>query len=593
MTFRSILLFGWSCMVAYLPTYGQNLDKYSDKLEAYRAENWPPLKVHSRYSLGYALQNTFKKHADYCGFVARPGKRDFVPSDITRFLGKRDLRTQVEVADIKGGGLMYYVFNRNEKNMLFNDVQFVPTRLLQPGNSQDLFEVDPDSNFDTYVLTKTCGGYLKAALDAGIEPPYSAFRAAFETDSKRESTVFALSGSFVSPLKAILDANDARTTALMFELWKFYADHPGYIGNAYYLQQFEGVMIRHVSSAEENQRLERSVGLNVNVPFGPEFQASLNVANTRGTTFSGTDWETIVYADFDMNYTKDQLFAPLPSPEEIAAYFSNLRPVYEKSRDHLLMTEGTPHIHHLWIEGMPDFMANSPWELEEVGSGVYQGTPMLQSGHYTDKNDKSSGGRFTVTGKPDPANFSGDLGNRPGKLALSYVLKSARAVNGVHIRMPVSEEIQTSAHPIATLSDGEFDLTKKENRRFALQWEFEVSVEDFYNPVDFTEVPYTSGLQVRRNEKNVEVRIARILPDAKNKKFLLTLETEEAFPLERIDDSNMVHYSMSFDIHLKSLKGGGVSVRPVKGRIFLPAVKPVIVEQISGSPILPLQRSGN
>ena len=593
MTFRSILLFVWSCFFAFLPAYGQNLDKYSEKLEAYRAENWPPIKVHSRYSLGYALQNTFKKHADYCGFVAQPGKRDFVPSDIARFLGKRDLRTQVEVADIKGGGLMYYVFSRNEKNMLFNDIQFVPTRLINPGQQSHLFAVDPDSNFDTYMLTKTCGGYLKAALDAGIEPPYTAFRTAFETDSKRESTVFALSGSFVSPLKAILDANDSRTTELMFQLWKFYADNPAYIGNAYYLQQFEGVMIRHVSSAEENRRLERSVGLNVNIPFGPELQSSLSIANTNGTTFSGTDWETIVYADFDMNYTKDQLFAPLPGPEEIAAYFSNMRPVYEKSRDHLLMTEGTSHIHHLYIEGMPEFMANGSWELEQVGSGVYQGQPQVQSAYYTDKNDKTSGGRFTITGKPDPANFSGELVNRPGKLALSYVLKSTRAINGVYIRMAVSEEIQTSAHPIATLSDGEFDLTKKESRRFALQWEFEVSVEDFYNPVDFTETPYISGLQVRRNEKNVDVQIARILPDAKNKKYLLTLETQEAFPLERIDDANMVHYNMSFDIHLKSLKGGGVSVRPVKGRIFLPSVKPVIVEQITGNPILPLQRNGN
>lgn len=593
MTIRSILLFGCIATLLTVTAYGQNLDKYKEKLEEYRSENWPPLKTHSRYSLGYALQHAFQKHADYCGFVAKPGKRDFVPTDITRFLGKRDLRTKVEVADIKGGGLMYYIFNQNEKWMLFNDIQFSPTRLLDLYEQGDPFAIDPNSNFDTYMLTKTCGGYLKAALDAGIEPPYSAFRTAFETDSKRESTVFALSGTFVSPLKAILDANDARTTELMFYLWKFYADNPEYIGNAFYLQQFEGVMIRHVSSAEENQKLERSIGLDVNIPFGPDFKAALNLTNGSGTSFSGTDWETIIYADFDMNYTKDRLFAPLPGPDEIAAYFANMRPVFEKSKDSPLMTEGTPYQHFVYVEGMPEFMANNFWEIGEVGQGLYQGIPLLETGFYSDKNKKSMGGRFAVSGKPDPANFTGDLSNRPGSLGLSYALKSAQALNGKHIKLYVNEEIQTSAHPVASLSDGEFDLTKKENRRFALQWEFEVSVEDFYNPVDFSQTPYISGLNVRRNERNVDVEIARIIPDAQNKKYLLTLETQKAFPLDRIDDSNMVNYSMSFDIHLKSLKGGGVSVRPVKGRIFLPSVKPVIVEQITGNPILPLQRNGN
>lgn len=73
------------------------------------------------------------------------------------------------------------------------------------------FAMNPDDNFDAFILTKTCGGYLKASLDAGIEPPYAAFKAALDSDSRRESSVVAVSGSFLSPLRLALDAGDRRT----------------------------------------------------------------------------------------------------------------------------------------------------------------------------------------------------------------------------------------------------------------------------------------------------------------------------------------------------------------------------------------------
>ena len=102
----------------------QRASKYKDRLEELRNEDWPPQRVYSRISLGYALQRIFKKHTDYCGFSISDTKRDFVPADMSKFLGKRDLRTKVETADIRGGGLLNYIFTYDETQRPFSDINW-------------------------------------------------------------------------------------------------------------------------------------------------------------------------------------------------------------------------------------------------------------------------------------------------------------------------------------------------------------------------------------------------------------------------------------------------------------------------------------
>nr|HQU60298.1 hypothetical protein [Saprospiraceae bacterium] len=232
-----------------IPITAQRIDRYQRKLEEYRTNEWPPERSYSRISLGYALQKTFKKHCEYCGFATPDGRRDYVPQDISKFLGKRDLRTKVETADIRGGGLLYYLFNGEERLQAFDEINYSPSRIFRLNSVANQFAINPDENFDSFILHKTCSGYLKAALDAGIEPPYLAFRTALDTDSRRQSSVLALSGSFLSPLHLVLSANDFRTTEAMMKLWSFYRENPSYINNAYYLREFEGVMIKHITAA--------------------------------------------------------------------------------------------------------------------------------------------------------------------------------------------------------------------------------------------------------------------------------------------------------------------------------------------------------
>ena len=453
---------------------GQNIEKFKKKIEKYREENFPPEKVHSRVSLGYSLQKVFRKHLDYCGFSgAKDSRRDFVPKDISKFLGRRTLRTKVESADISGGGLLFYIFGDGEIVQPFDAINYESSRIFDLQSFENQFVINTDENFDSFVLTKTCGGYLKAALDAGIEPPYAAFKAAFETDSRRESTVFALSGTFVSPLKVILDANDFSSVEFMSKLWNFYMENPMFDGHAYYLQEFEGVSIKHISSAEENRNLERNIGLNLNGPLnllGLKLNADLNVSRTGDLSFGGTDWETIIYTDFGGEYERERLFAPLPTSSQIATYFDRLKPVYQKSKDFPLMTEGFDHTHFIIVEGIPENMTTGFWEIDDIEPGVFNGKPRLSANYFFNESEKTWGCKFIVTGRPDPNNFVGSFTNRPSKLDLGYTIKSRDVINGSYIKFNVKEEIQTSSHPIASITDGEFDLAKKESRRFAYQW---------------------------------------------------------------------------------------------------------------------------
>lgn len=553
----------------------QNIDRAAQKLEKYRTDNWPPTRSYSRVSLGYALQQKFKTHAQYCGFDVKGNNRDYVPNDINRFLGSRDLRTKVETADIRGGGLMYYIFHDSELNQPFNVMNFSPSKIMTFDRLKDQYALNPDENFDTFILTKTCGGYLKAALDAGIEPPYAAFKAALETDSRRESSVLALSGSFVSPLKLALQSNNDLTAEALMKLWRFYQENPSYVDHAYYLREFEGVLIRHITNAEENRKIALEGGVDLNGLLPARLKTSFATNAGSSSAFTGTDWETIIYADFEEKGTsRDKLFSKLPSPSDIRRYFEGFQPVFQKSRDFPVMTEGIDYKHFLVVEGIPENMTNNFWEIESVQPGVYEGIPSLQAEYFKDDKAGTNGCRFTITGRPLRQNFVGSATTRPGSLPLSYVIRSKVPVGGEYIRFRINEEVQTSAQPVASIGAGEFDLTKKEDRKFAFQWKFEVDIEDTYNPVNYAETPYIGNLTVRRSDKSLNVKLAKIETDAQRKKFFITIETLDTYPLDKIDDINMVPYNLSLDIHLRNKMSNAVSVRPLKGILYFPGIKP-------------------
>lgn len=560
------------CMAATPALQAQTAEKALDKLEKSRTDNWPPQRIHSRSSLGYALQLVFKRHAEFCGFKIKEEGRDFVPPDAARFLGRRTLRTPVETADIAGGGLLFYIFHEQERSMPFSSLRFSPSRVMRlPGMPQP-FAISPDENFDAFILTKTCGGYLKSSLDAGIEPPYSSFKAALDTDSRRESSVMALSGSFLSPLRVALDGNDRRTAEAMMKLWQFYRDNPEYVGRAYYLREFQGVMIKHISTAEENARIESEGAFNLSGPIPAKLKAAFSAGVSRQSSFSGTDWQTILYADFDATYRRESLFAPLPSPADIRRYFESIRPMAYLDGNSKALAEGVPFLHVAELPGVPTEMTAQFWELESVAPGSFDNTPVLDAGQYT--KGEQYGCRFSLSGRPARSHFNPYGGQGSGIARLSYVIRSRQPVGGEYIRIQIDSETPVSIHPLAQVGRGEFDLGKKENRRFAVQWKMVIEVEDADNPVDFTVAPMLDKIELRNADGMLPIRVADVLPDASRRRFHVVLESEETWPLERINDNDLQPYRLQMDIHLKSRRADTFAVRPVQGVVYLPAIRP-------------------
>lgn len=601
----TIRLFTFSILLSLC--YSISLEAQSDrrlrKLREERMESWPPEVRYSSISLGNALQRVFKKHYEFCGFPTTSKKRDFTPPTLERFLGRRTLRTRVEQANLSGGNLLNYVFRGEELDVPLDVISYQSDRLIDLQQQQVNFMPQPREGFDAFVMTKNCSGYLKACLDAGIQPPYTAFGTALSTDERRESSVLALAGSFVSPLAEVLSARDSRTTELMSQLWLFYQANPQYAGRAYYLREFEGVLVKHLSNAEAIYESEKEFGVNVNLPFSARLNATVGRQRSSSETFSGTDWETIVYADFSGPYQRESMYAPLPTPDEIIDYFAALRPTFANAKDFPLLTEGAEHRHYLSLVGIPAELARLPWRIQELSSGVYEQMPRIDNRFFAE-GDGQFGLEITVAGRPDAALFSGRLEERSGSVNLHYVLESGQNWQGRPLRMTIDQELATSLAPTVSLIRSDFDLSKRDNRQFACQWEIELAVEDGDNPIAADEEVWIANTLVRNSNAELAVELVESWFNERRGTLLLTFSTRKSWPLDQINDRQMNNFNLSAELQLPTERGNSRAIRPIKAIIAMPtvgprpapptpkAVPPTVVNPPAQLPLLPPSSGG-
>lgn len=539
---------------------------------------WPPARAYGRTTLGNALQHVFERHYDFCGFVKPKGKRDYTPPTIDRFLGKRSLRTKVERADVNGGNLLSYIFTDEETTFPLDAIRYRADHLLFSRSAGVNLEPQPRPGFDAFLLTKNCSGYLKASLDAGLKPPYAAFGTALSTDDRRNSTVVAMAGSFVSPLTEVLRANDARTTELMAALWQFYQTNPEFIGRAYYLTQFEGVMVKHLTDAAAVTRTELTLGVNVAIPLAGKIKTEIGKERTNTNEFAGTDWETIVYTDFAGPYQRAAMFAALPSPDDIAAYFGKAPLIRGGAAAQPgpmpALREGGAHRHSIVIPGLPTDLAGAGWRLENVRGGAYRGAPQLQV-----MANGDNGLSFSIGGQAAPDLF---LPNQPGAIAnvpIYYELVlPGRGGNG--LRIPVQQRIPTSTHPLVDMAGARFELQRKNNGQYAFRWYLTLNVNDRENPIDPNGKFEIAELDGGYSDKPVALNVVDTRYDAHRSIFNLTLETERTWPLGNIDDRNMQTLPVRMTAGLPVKDGYSLCQRPVEARLAVPRIRVASVPRL-------------
>ncbi|TXF91650.1 hypothetical protein FUA23_00260 [Neolewinella aurantiaca] len=535
---------------------------------------WPPQRAYGRTTLGNALQDIFQRHYDFCGFTKAEGKRDYTPPTIERFLGKRTLRTRVEKADINGGNLLSYIFTEDETGYPLEMIRYRADQLLY--NEADGVNLlpEPRPGFDAFLLTKNCSGFLKAALDGGLKPPYSSFGTALDTDSRRNSTVVAMAGSFVSPLNEILNANDARTTELMARLWRFYQDHPEYAGKAYFLTQFEGVSLKHLTDAAEVAKSEQTLGVNVAIPLAGSINTSVNRSRTSDNTFGGTDWETIVYTDFAGPYQRDRLFARLPSPQDIENYFRNT-PVVSANGQPMPLREGGSHQHSVNIDGLPAGLAGAGWRIDNLRGGAYRGAPSLQVTSHGD-----AGLSFSVDGNTSPDLFPQDQPGAIANVPLYYELVLPARGNLPALRIPVSRRLPTSMHPLTDMAGTRFELQRKNNGQYAFRWYLTLNVNDTENPLDptgkFEAIEITAGYP----DDPVDLRTVETTFDRFRSTMTVILETNSTWPLDVIDDRNMRTLPLKLQTCMPVKDGYSVCRRPISTRLAVPRIRTYVPVKI-------------
>jgi hypothetical protein len=162
-------------------------------------------------------------------------------------------------------------------------------------------------------------------------------------------------------------------------------------------------------------------------------------------------------------------------------------------------------------------------------------------------------------------------------VSISYRLRHTQALAGQYLSFTVEDELPTSAHPLARLADGRFDLSIKEDRRFSFQWQVAIDIEDAEHPVDFSQQPYLADIQLRRNDQGdpLQIRLVDITADSRRKQYLLTFETLETWPLQRINDTQMQTYTLDFKVHLPSRLSTSRMLRPLKGLVSFPSLRPL------------------
>lgn len=561
MSFRYLLL---SFLI--LLTASTTLDAQRRRNRAAAEEEWPPVRSYSRTSLGSAMQAVFARHYDFCGFKKLTGRRDYTPPTIDQFLGRRSLRTKVERADLNGGNLLSYIFTAEETTYPLDRIHYRPDKLLFTQADGVNLDPQPREGFDAFLLTKNCSGYLKASLDAGLKPPYVAFGAALETDARRNSTVVALAGSFVSPLQEVLAANDERTAELMVRLWRFYQEHPEYAYGAYYLTQFEGVTVKHLTDTEEIRQTEQSLGINVSLPLAGSFKSGLNRETFRENKFSGTDWETIVYADFEGPYQRQNLFARLPSAEEVVAYFYEnpvLRPLDTR---YASLREGGSHAHAFEVVGLPAGLAGLGWRLENLSTGAYRDRPALEVA------PQEGGLRFTVRGFAAPELFSPDNTAAFEFLPVGYELVLP-AKNGLPaLRIPNEVRLPLSNHPIVEMAGNRFELRRQNNGQYAFQWHLTLNIDDRDNPLDEYGEFKANKIAAGTDALSLNISMVEATFDARRSVLNVVLETEENFPLGKINDRNMQMVQASIEAFFPVKDGYTLCRRPLVTQLAVPEI---------------------
>ena len=575
----SIIIFLTGCSAEKLLKKTENKDpnlvmnRGETLSEENKKQNWPSGDTtpdgkpkYADGTLGKAMQFKFKEHCDFCGFnITNPNKRDYIPSDISKFIGSKTLDDKVELADYQMGGVLFYIFKGEELNVEFDKISFSDNFILDR-NYPNQFDIKASEFSDYFLMIKSCGGYINAKLDAKIKPPYSSFQAAVQNDLEQSSTIIAIRGKFYSPLKELMDGGNYPSIHSYMKLWKLYLTNSSYKNNAFYLREFEGVMIKRIASSKSLTSLSGSVGLNFNGPMDISIAASVAAGLKTESAFSGRDWQTIILSKFNSLYPRISYFDSLPTVDQILSKLKSINPIYRPG-DIEYFTAGDEHKHYIRIFGIPKEMCEGFWMIEMPNNNVYQNNPVLTPRYYTEA-DGRFGCEFEIKGTPQNEIVSGN------SIVLNYKIKSISAIDGKSIEFNIEQNIGTSKIPYLKIAGPPFKI-KHENlisigsNRYQIRWSVIIDVnDDNRNLVDYARSFVTQKVTANYNGKDFGLTPNIIESDRIKKQITIILTSADQFDLDQIDESSEATTTVNMEISIPKRQGS--VIRPVFCELSIP-----------------------
>lgn len=421
---------------------------------------WPRKRTVTPGSIEAALNPEFREHARRCNLLtSKPAlltdnNRSFVPDES---VPQDQLTKAAEQAQIAGASVMWYIFTSEEAAQALPQSPS-PLRIIQPNydNAPQELVLPTDIRYSNRALLRSCSGYLAAAAGGSAGAPGVSAQASAEADRTQTSTITVIAGQFDSPLRLSLEGSGWPALYTRLSLWNLYQQVPSLIGNARYMREFRGFMLRRDEGVSMNARLAGAVAASV----GP-VSAKLRGAYENQENFNATSWLTIVESDLSNPSQRNQRFTAAPSLDDIQRRLASTVPIVGPTT---VLTRYVHHEHSYIIAGMPASVCSKNWMVDEISTNVYDDTPHVTSVASVQQRGQAPNAEyipvctFTLSGMPDAKLFAANaaaVAEFAGRLRTVDPVTPQRVNDFLSVRLR-NAALATTNEPVPSYSPGPY-----------------------------------------------------------------------------------------------------------------------------------------
>jgi hypothetical protein len=278
--------------------------------------NWPGETEYDFGTLGYELLRIFKTHCQACKIDAvskrfnkvPEKKRNYIPSNLTSQISIRSFslnEKQYQYISSASSGLMLNAFTKNEsesKELIFDDEIGIQRKFNVSFNSLPKNFIAAQDDRPNFLLRANCAAYIEAAAKAKIGIPVGNFESALDANSKSESSVVLIYGWIKSPLFQYLSNSETQLQAYQ-DIWNFYYDKINFINNAFFIEEFYGLQVKHLQGQEQNVEFDSKLDIKggTGIFFG---KLSTSGGLIKSSIYTQTNWETYLIQNDDKTNVK-------------------------------------------------------------------------------------------------------------------------------------------------------------------------------------------------------------------------------------------------------------------------------------------------